>query len=78
MLFRSDHFALIEKVDAKTSPTEKLRLVAELEYTKEPVASEWYPLKSYNAKMIRLLQKEKYGQFFLLNKVRRIVTKLKH
>ena len=73
-----DHFALIEKTDAKTSATEKLRLVAELEYTKEPVASEWYPLKSYNAKMIRLLQKEKYGQFFLLNKVRRIVTKLKH
>lgn len=73
-----DHFALIEKVDSHTTKTEKLRLIAELEYTKEPVESRDYPLKSYNAKMIQLLQKEKYGQLFLLNKIRRFVAKLKH
>ena len=73
-----DHFALIEKVDSHTTKTEKLRLIAELEYTKEPVESRDYPLKSYNAKMIQLLQKEKYGQLFLLNKIRRFIAKLKH
>ncbi len=73
-----DHFALIEKVDPKTNKTERLRLIAELEYPKESVESKDLPLKSYNAKMIKMLQKGQYRKLFLFNKVRRIVTKVKH
>lgn len=72
-----DHFALIEKADPKTNKTERLRLIAELDYPKEEVFSKDLPLKSYNETMIRMLQKEQYRQLFLFNKARRIVTKLK-
>jgi len=72
-----DHFALIEKADPNTNKTERLRLIAELDYPKEQVESEYFPLKFYNETMIRMLQKEQFRKLYWFNKARRIVTRMK-